>query len=173
MEEMVQHAVRPQIGCVGAKLYYPNDTIQHAGIIMGIGGVAGHAHKYFPRNDYGYFGRLRLVSEFSAVTAACLFIKRDLFIKAKGFDEKNLPVAFNDVDLNLKVNALNYKNIYTPFAELYHHESASRGLDDNLVKQKRELREIRYMKKKWHKAIGHDPSYNTNLTRGHENFSLR
>lgn len=173
MEEMVQHIVRPDVGCVGAKLYYPNDTIQHAGVIIGLGGVAGHSHKYFPRNDYGYFGRLKLVSEFSAVTAACLFIKRDLFLKAKGFDEKNLPVAFNDIDLNLKVNALNYKNIWTPFAELYHHESASRGTEDNKAKRKRALKEIRYMKKKWHKVIGHDPSYNANLTLDHENFNLR
>ena len=172
MEEMVQHIVRPDVGCVGAKLYYPNDTIQHAGVIMGIGGVAGHSHKYLPRNDYGYFGRLKLVSEFSAVTAACLFIKRDLFVKAKCFDEKNLPVAFNDVDLNLKVKALKYRNIFTPFAELYHHESASRGPENNKAKRKRALREIRYIKKKWHKVIGHDPSYNANLTLDREDFSL-
>jgi GT2 family glycosyltransferase len=173
MEEMVQHAVRQDVGCVGAKLYYPNDTIQHAGITMGIRGAAGHSHRYFSRYDYGYFGRLKLVSEYSAVTAACLFIKKNLFKKVKGFDEKNLPVAFNDIDLNLKVNALNYKNIYTPFAELYHHESASRGLDDNLVKKKRALREIRYIKKKWNKVIRSDPHYNANLTLENENFDLR
>ena len=173
MEEMVQHAVRQDVGCVGAKLYYPNDTIQHAGIIMGIGGVTGHSHRYFSRDDYGYFGRLKFVSQYSAVTAACLFIKRNLFKKVKGFDEKNLPIAFNDVDLNLKVNALNYKNIFTPFAELYHHESASRGPDDNPVKQKRALREFGYIKKKWNKVIRSDPYYNANLTLKNENFNLR
>lgn len=173
MEEMIQHVVRRDVGCVGSKLYYPNETIQHAGVIMGIGGVAGHSHKYFPRNDHGYFGRLKLVSEFSAVTAACLFVNRKLFIKVKGFDQKNLPIAFNDVDLNLKVKALKYRNIFTPFAELYHHESASRGLEDNPIKIKRALREIRFIKKKWHKIIEHDPSYNANLSRDHENFSLR
>lgn len=172
MEEMVQHSIRPEVGCVGAKLYYYSDTIQHAGVIIGLGGCAGHAHKFLPRNDYGYLGRLKIVSEFSAVTAACLFIKRDLFIKVRGFDEKNLPISYNDVDLNLKIKTLGYRNIFTPFAELYHHESASRGYEDNPIKMKRALREIGFMKKKWHKIIDHDPSYNKNLSRDHENFTL-
>ena len=173
IEEIVQHVVRPGIGVVGAMLYYPNDTIQHAGVIMGLGGIAGHSHKYFPRNDSGYFGRLKLVSEYSAVTAACSFVNRDLFLRAQGFNEKSLPVAFNDVDLNLKIKALGYRNIFTPFAELYHHESASRGAEDNKEKRKRALKEINYIKRKWHKIIDHDPSYNSNLTREYENFSLQ
>src|SRR5690606_5923112 len=103
LKEMVRQAIRPEIGCVGAKLYYPNDTIQHGGVILGLGGVAGHSHKYFARGAAGYFYRLKLAHNVSAVTAACLLVRKSVFEEVGGLDEENLPVAFNDVDFCLKV----------------------------------------------------------------------
>ncbi|MFT3988302.1 glycosyltransferase family 2 protein [Aestuariivirga sp.] len=122
LTEMVSLAARPDTGCVGAKLYYPNNTIQHAGVIVGLGGVAGHSHKYFDRKAKGYFGRLRMVHNVTAVTAACLVVKKKIFNEVGGLDEENLKVAFNDVDFCMKVHRAGYYNVWTPFAELYHHE---------------------------------------------------
>lgn len=173
LTEMVSHAIRPEIGCVGAKLFYPNDTIQHAGVILGIGGVAGHSHKYFNRQDPGYFSRLQLTQNLSAVTAACLLVRKSIFKEVNGLDEENLTVAFNDVDFCLKVREAGYRNLWTPYAELYHHESISRGADDNPQKQKRAHQEISFMKHKWHTQLQHDPAYNRNLSLTYENFSLK
>jgi glycosyltransferase involved in cell wall biosynthesis len=173
LSEMVSHTCRPDVGCVGAKLYYPNETIQHAGVILGIGGVAGHSQKYFSRNEHGYFSRLRLNQELSAVTAACLLIRKDVFIEAGMFNEVDLAVAFNDVDLCLKVRELGYKNIWTPFAELYHHESISRGFDNTPKKRARAKSEADYMRNKWSSCLDNDPFYNPNLTLVYEDFSLR
>lgn len=172
MNEMVSHALRPEIGCVGAKLYFHNDTIQHAGVILGIGGVAGHSHKYCQRNDYGYFSRLHLTQALSAVTAACLFVRREVFVKVGGLDEINLSVAFNDVDFCLKVRDAGYRNLWTPFAELYHYESISRGAEDNPEKISRFQREVSYMLKKWGSELKIDPFYNPNLTNIKEDFSI-
>ena len=173
LTEMVSHAIRPDIGCVGAKLYYPNNKIQHAGVILGIGGIAGHSHKHFPRNSSGYFTRLHLTQNLSAVTAACLVVRKEIYNQVNGLDEKNLSVAFNDVDFCLKVRELGYRNLLTPWAELYHHESISRGLEDTPEKQKRAQKEANYMKHKWKNQLAHDPAYNPNLTLSCENFSLK
>jgi glycosyltransferase involved in cell wall biosynthesis len=129
LSEMVAHAVRPNVGAVGAKLLYADNSIQHAGVILGIGGIAGHSHKMFDRSSHGYFSRLQLPQHLSAVTAACLVMRRTCFEEIGGYDAENLAVAFNDVDLCLKVRAAGYDIIWTPYAELYHLESASRGSD--------------------------------------------
>lgn len=171
--EMVRHVIRPEVGCVGAKLYYPNDTIQHAGVILGIGGVAGHSHKYFHRYADGYFSRLHLVQNMSAVTGACLLVRKSIFEEVGGLDEQNLTVAFNDVDFCLRVRQLGYRNVWTPFAEAYHHESVSRGADDTSKKRDRHNREADYMRKRWGDVLLSDPAYNPNLTLIHEDFSLR
>lgn len=170
--EMVGHAGRPEIGCVGAKLYYDNDALQHAGVIVSLGGVAGHSHKYFPRNHPGYFHRLVLPQNLSAVTAACLLVRREVFEEVGGLDETNLKVAFNDVDFCLKVREAGYRNLWTPYAEMYHHESVSRGHEDTPEKQARFQQEVQFMKDKWNDALVYDPYYSSNLTQDHENFSL-
>jgi len=119
LERMVTHVLRPEVGAVGAKLYYADDTIQHAGIVVGMGGVAGHAHLSFPRSAGGYMQRLQLPHNCSAVTGACLMTRRDVFEKAGGFDE-GFVLSFNDVDLCLQIQALGYRVLWTPEAELYH-----------------------------------------------------
>ena len=173
LDEMVSQACRPDIGCVGAMLYYPNDTVQHAGVVLGIGGVAGHAHKYFSRNEHGYFARLRLVQNYSAVTGACLLVRKAVFDQVGGLDEEHLAIAFNDVDFCLRVREAGYRNLWTPYAELYHHESLTRGADDTNKKRARARREADYMRKRWGTALDNDPAYNPNLTLVHEDFSLR
>jgi glycosyltransferase involved in cell wall biosynthesis len=172
LTEMTSHAVRPDIGCVGAKLYYPDDTLQHAGVVLGIGGVAGHSHKYFDRSDDGYFSRLRIVHNVSAVTGAVLLVRKDLFSAVGGLDAEHLHVAFNDVDLCLKVREAGFLNLWTPFAELYHHESKTRGADTTSAKQQRFDEECEVMRKRWRTAQKVDPFYSPNLTRVHEDFSL-
>lgn len=173
LEEMVRQVCRPEIGCVGAKLYYPNDTIQHAGVVLGIGGVAGHAHKYFHRNSPGYFSRLHLAHNLSAVTGACLLVRKAVFEEVGGLNEADLAVAFNDVDLCIKVREAGYRNLWTPYAELYHHESVSRGAEDTAAKRVRANGEAAYMRRTWGTLLDHDPAYNPNLTLVHEDFSLR
>ncbi len=172
LTEMVQHAIRPEIGAVGAKLYYDNDTIQHAGVVLGIGGVAGHAHKYFKKNAHGYFSRLKIIQSYSAVTGACLVVKKELYEEVGGLDEENLKVAFNDVDFCLKLLQKGYRNLWTPYVELYHHESISRGAEDNPEKIKRFNAEVAYMKNRWFMYLEFDNCYNCNLTNKHENFGL-
>jgi len=173
LTEMVRHAVRPEIGCVGAKLYYPDGTIQHAGVIIGLGGVAGHSHKHYPKDHPGYMKRLMIVQNVSAVTAACLMVKKKIYEEVGGLDEENLKVAFNDVDFCLKVREAGYRNLWTPYAELYHYESKSRGSEDTPEKVERFRKEIEYMKKKWGKKLLRDPYYNPNLTLDREDFSIR
>ncbi|MBN2524976.1 MAG: glycosyltransferase family 2 protein [Deltaproteobacteria bacterium] len=172
LTEMVSHAMRPQIGCVGAKLYYPDGRLQHAGCILGIGGVAGHGHKYFNGSFPGYFSRAHLTQDYSAVTAACLIVQRHIFEAVEGFDETNLAVAFNDIDFCLKVIKKGYRNLWTPYAELYHHESLSRGTEDSPLKLKRFQRESKFMQAKWGEILQNDPAYNVNLTLEHEDFSI-
>ena len=173
LTEMVSQASRPEVGCVGAKLYYPNGTIQHGGVVLGVGGVAGHAHRFFQHNEEGYAGRLQLVQNLTAVTAACLLVRREVFEKVDGLNEPDLAVAYNDVDLCLKVHKLGLRNLWTPYAELYHHESISRGADDTPKKRARALKEARYMREQWGPLLDRDPAYNPNLTLAHEDFSLR
>jgi glycosyltransferase involved in cell wall biosynthesis len=171
LTEMVSQAVRPGIGAVGAMLYYPLNTIQHAGVILGLGGVAGHPFKEFPRGDQGQKNRLRLVQNYSAVTAACLVVRKDRFNEVGGFNEKDLPIAFNDVDLCCKLLAAGYRNLWTPYAEFYHHESATRGVEDTPEKKARFQSEIDYMMNTWGSLLMSDPAYNPNLTLVGEDFS--
>lgn len=172
LTEMVSWAVQPDVGCVGAKLYYGNDTIQHGGVIVGLGGVANHSHKHFPRHHPGYFCRLKVLQNLSAVTAACLLIRKSLFKEVGGLNEVDLTVAFNDVDLCLKVQEAGYSNVWTPYAELYHLESVSRGVEDAPEKMARFNSEIAYMQRRWKKIIERDPFYSPNLTKAREDFSL-
>lgn len=171
LEEMAGHAMREGVGCVGARLWYPNDTLQHGGVILGIGGVAGHSHKYWNKNDPGYFGRALSLQAFSAVTAACLMIKRSIYEEVGGLDEK-MQIAFNDVDFCLRVREAGYRNVWTPFAEMYHHESASRGYEDNPEKVARFNAEVDFMKNRWGRKLTQDPYYSPNLTLDHENFDF-
>lgn len=171
MEELVSHAVRPGIGAVGAMLYYPDNSIQHAGVLLGPGGVAAHAFAGMLRGYRGQHGRAALVQRVSAVTAACLAVKRSAFHEIGGFDE-SLAVAFNDVDLCLRLLAAGYCNLWTPHAELYHHESASRGQEDNPVKQARFAGEVGRMRDRWDRYLDDDPAYSPNLSLAGEPFAI-
>jgi O-antigen biosynthesis protein len=141
-------------------------------VILGLGGVAGHSHKHLPRHRPGYCRRAKLIQGFSAVTAACLVIRKAIYEEAGGLNETDLAVAFNDVDFCLRVGAAGYRTVWTPYAELYHHESASRGSDDAPEKRARFAREIAYMKKRWGPVLSNDPAYSPNLTLHREDFSL-
>jgi len=173
LDEMVSHALRPEIGAVGARLLYPDTRLQHAGVITGLGGVAGHAFKHFARQEPGtpQF-RPHLTQNISVVTAACLVIRRELYLAAGGFDAEQLTIAFNDVDFCLKVEALGYRNLYTPFAELVHHESASRGREDSPEKIFRFQAEIAAIRARWGGRLQADPAYNPNLTLDSEDFAF-
>ena len=172
LTEMVRHALRPEIGAVGAKLYYDNLTVQHAGVVLGLGEVAGHAHKYFPRESDGYFGRLKLVQNYSAVTGACLAVRKALYREVGGLNAEHLTVAFNDVDFCLKLVEKGYRNLWTPYAELYHHESRSRGIDNTPEKQARFEREVYYMVRRWRDLIESDPCYSPHLSSFFEDFRI-
>ncbi len=172
LEEMIGLAMQPNVGAVGARLWYPNDTLQHGGCITGIGGVAGHSHKHLSRGQFGYFARAQLIQTLSVVTAACLVTKKSIYQEIGGLDEINLKVAFNDVDFCLRVRDAGYRNVWTPYAELYHHESATRGHEDTPEKQLRFSDEVLYMKKRWGDLLMNDPTYSPNLTLDHEDFSL-
>tara|TARA_B100001173_G_scaffold42091_1_gene32853 strand:- start:4909 stop:7275 length:2367 start_codon:yes stop_codon:yes gene_type:complete len=176
LSEMVSHASRTDVGCVGAKLFYSNGTIQHGGVIIGIGGIAGHAHKYFPGDSPGYVDRLKYSQQLSAVTAACLLVRRTIFNEVSGLNEQDLQVAFNDVDFCLRVHARGYRNIFTPYAQLYHHESVSRGDENTPAKRKRFQKEVDFMLNQYDIAdLGQLPCdlfYNPNLTQIHENFAI-
>lgn len=169
---MVGHAEREDVGCVGAKLLYSDTRIQHAGVVLGYGGGAGHAHKNFPRFHTGYLNRIVATNNYSAVTAACLLVKRSHFDAVNGLNEKDLSVAFNDVDFCLKVKGLGVNNVYCAEAELFHHESVSRGLDISPEKAARFNRELAYLQTMWSDFIANDPAYNPNLTLKRENFSI-
>jgi GT2 family glycosyltransferase len=163
LREMAGHALRPEIGAVGAMLYYPNDTIQHAGVVLGVGGVANHAYLGQPRGYPGHGGRAKVAQGLSAVTAACLLVRRDAYERVGGLDE-TLEVAFNDVDFCLRLRAAGLQNLWTPFAEFYHHESASRGSEDTPEKAARFRGEVERMESRWCEQLYWDPAYNPNLT---------
>jgi GT2 family glycosyltransferase len=169
---MLEFAQQPDIGAVGAKLLYPDNTIQHAGVILGLGGVAGHNHRYLPEHHLGYFGQHNLVRNYSAVTAACLLTRREVFDAVGGFNEE-LAVAFNDVDFCLKIREAGYRIVYTPYARLYHYESASRGSDHIPENTARFRAEIAYILARWGAWLQNDPYYNPNLTPWREDFSLK
>ena len=173
IEIMLGHALRKDVGCVGAKLLYSDNTIQHAGVITSIGGVAGHSHKHLPNHQHGYFNRPHIDQELSAVTGACLMVKKQIFESHNGFDEFLFAVAFNDVDFCLKVLSSGYKNVYASQANLYHHESKSRGLEDTPEKQRRFKKEVRNFQHAWKFYTMHDKYYSPHLSRTSEDFSLR
>lgn len=171
LTDMALWALHPGIGCVGSKLLFPDRRVQHGGVIVGVGGVAAHSHKFSEGDAIGYGRRLALVHNVSAVTAACLLIRRSLYEAVGGLDE-SLPVLFNDVDFCLKVDAAGYRNIVCPFHPLIHHESSSRGRDVTAAQLARLRTETEIMTRKWGNRLHRDPYYSPNLTRIHENFDF-
>jgi len=171
IDAMVEQAQRVSIGAVGALLLYPNNSIQHAGVIIGVCGIAGHSHRYFPFTTTNYFGQTKTINNFSAVTGACLMCRRELFDIVGGFNE-NLAGAYNDVELCLKMLDKGYRNIYTPHVVLYHNESKSWGYKDNSDKQVGFIKKREYMQTKWKNFIIHDPCYSPNLTREREDYTI-
>ena len=172
LSEMASLALQPGVGAVGARLWYPDRTMQHGGIITGIGGIAGHSHKRLPQGKPGYFRRAISLQSFSAVTGACLILRKAIYQQVGGLNEKDLPVAFNDVDLCLRIRAAGYRNLWTPYAELWHRESSSRGFEETLEKRARFVDEMAYMKKRWGNQLLNDPAYSPNLTLDWEDFSF-
>jgi GT2 family glycosyltransferase len=164
--EMVSQSMREEIGAVGVKLYYPDGQIQHAGVYLYEGHPGNHIYHRKDKDDPGYFNKLNLVQNYSAVTAACFAVRRELFMKVGGFDEKNLKIAYNDVDFCLKIRESGYRNLWTPYARLVHHESLSRGNDLDEINFLRFKGERSYMLTKWKDAISNDPFFNPNL--GHD-----
>ncbi|MFP3565432.1 glycosyltransferase [Paraburkholderia sp. SIMBA_030] len=163
LNEMVGIASQPGNGAVGAALWYPNNTLQHGGVLIGLGGIAGHMHHKMKRGHFGYFGRAVTAQNLSAVTAACLVIRKSIYDEVGGLDE-GLAVAFNDVDFCLRVREAGYRNVWTPYAQLYHHESATRGSDMDPDKYDRFVKEVRWMENRWAGKLEYDPAYNPNLS---------
>lgn len=173
IEQMLMFAQRKDVGAVGCKLYYDDDTIQHAGVIVGLGGVAGHSHKYFAKENPGYMARASIAQNLSACTAACLLIRKDVYEEVGGLDE-GYAVAFNDVDFCMKIRRAGYLIVFTPFAEFYHYESKSRGDEDTPEKRARFNSEVFRFQERWEKELkAGDPYYNPNLTLDSEDFALR
>ena len=175
MEELLMYAQREDVGAVGAKLYYGDKTIQHAGVVLGLGAhrTAGHSHYMQHRENLGYMGRLCYAQNVSAVTGACLMVSRELFEKAGGLDE-SFAISLNDVDFCIKLREMGYLNVFTPFAELYHYESVSRGLDDQGEKAARYNEESARFREKWKEVLEKgDPYYNPNFSLDRSDFSLK
>jgi GT2 family glycosyltransferase len=172
LTEMMRYAVRPEIGAVGAKLLYEDGSIQHAGVVIGIGEAAGHAHRHLPADRPGYFRQPHIAQFVSAVTAACLVVEKNKFLAVGGLDEEALAVAFNDVDLCLKLQAAGWRNVYVPHAILYHHESKSRGKDISSRNIDRYRRELRVLQERWGTPTYEDPVHNPNLDRSSETFLI-
>jgi GT2 family glycosyltransferase len=165
--------MRSDVGAVGARMYYEDDTIQHAGVVIGFGGIAGHCFVLQPRGTTGYCHRIICAQDYSAVTAACMMVKKEAFDKVGGLTEE-LAVAFNDIDFCMKLRAAGYLIVYNPYAELYHYESKSRGLEDTPEKVARFNKEIQIFEKRWPDILRNgDPYYNPNLTLKSQDFSLR
>jgi GT2 family glycosyltransferase len=171
IERMLEHALRPEIGAVGAKLYFPDGTIQHAGVIVGMFGLAGHAHKGYPHESPGYYNRLISIQNYSALTAACLMLRREVFQEVNGLDPA-FRLEFGDVDFCLRILERGYRNLWTPYAELYHYESLTRGGYDTREKKALNAYEVSLFKSRWSEFLAKgDPSYNPNLTQTKEDFS--
>lgn len=171
MQAMLEHAQRPGVGAVGARLLYPHGRVQHAGVLVGVGSpwgprIAAHSHQHYPADSPGHGGAIKTVRNYSAVTAACMMVRRPVFEEAGGFDAENLRDAFNDVDLCLRLRERGYRIVYTPYAELYHHESASRTHEKNPA-------EAAYMRRRWSETLDKDPYYNPNFSTGSGDFNLR
>jgi glycosyltransferase involved in cell wall biosynthesis len=172
LRELVSHAMRPEVGAVGARLCYPDGTLQHAGVILGLGGVAGHPFANMPGKHDGYFSRAFLQQNISAVTGACLAVRKELFAQIGGFDKANLPVSFNDIDFCLRLRTAAYRNVWTPYASLIHHESASRGHQPTRADLVQFVKEASFMQEKWGAELLHDPFYNPNLSLNLPGFEL-
>ena len=173
LNEMMRYAVRDEVGAVGAKLLYEDGSIQHAGVVIGIGEAAGHAHRYLPPDDPGYFRQAHVTHYVSAVTAACLVVEKKKFVAVGGLDEAELAIAFNDVDLCLKLGKAGWRNVYTPHAVLLHHESKSRGKDslpDNIQRYRCELA---VLQERWKTKTFDDPLHNPNLDKYTETYVIR
>lgn len=173
IQEMLMYAQRSDVGAVGVKLYYPDGTIQHGGVVLGVGGVAAHLHCNRPKEDVGYMGRLIYAQDLTAVTAACMMIPRKVWEQTKGLDE-SFEVAFNDVDFCMRIRQLGYLIVFTPFAELYHYESKSRKADDTPEKRARFVGEVERFQARWAKELeAGDPYYNPNFSPNDANFTIR
>ena len=172
LTEMVAHATRPEIGAVGAMLLYPDRTVQHAGVVMGLHGTVGHLLHRAAGEAAGYANCLAVAREVTAVTGACLLVKRSAYEGVGGLDEANLPVTFNDIDLCLNLRSRGYRNIWTPHALLYHHEGATRGPDESPEKAARFNAEWAYMKRRWGSVLNEDPFYSPNLSLASDDCSL-
>jgi GT2 family glycosyltransferase/glycosyltransferase involved in cell wall biosynthesis len=170
--ELVSHAMRPGVGAVGARLWFPDNTLQHGGVVLGIHSWAAHAHNHFPRGSLGYKGRMALVQNFSAVTGACLLVRKSAFEAVGGLNEDALKISCNDVDFCLKLQKIGLRNVWTPFADLYHHESATRGFEDTPAKKARFAGELAYMQRHWAAELHNDPAYSPNLTLNAQDFGL-
>ena len=173
LEELLGYCMRSDVGAVGARMYYEDDTIQHAGVVIGFGGIAGHCFVLQPRGTTGYCHRIICAQDYSAVTAACMMVKREAFDKVGGLTEE-LAVAFNDIDFCMKLREAGYLIVYNPYAELYHYESKSRGLEDTPEKVARFNKEIQIFERRWPDIMRDgDPYYNPNLTLKSQDFSLK
>ena len=175
MEELLMYAQRNDVGAVGAKLYYADNTIQHAGIVIGLGAhhAAGHTHHLLPKENLGYMGRLCYAQDVTAVTGACLLVRKSLYEQVGGLDE-SFTVALNDVDFCLRLRALGLLNIFTPFAELYHYESKSRGLDKDGASAERYNKEVAHFRERWKKELdAGDPYFNPNFSLEHATYELK
>jgi glycosyltransferase involved in cell wall biosynthesis len=172
LTEIVSHAARAEVGAVGARLWYPDGTLQHGGVILGLGGVAGHAFPHIPRGHPGYFNRAMLQQNCSAVTGACMAVRKGVFEELGGFDEENLGVSFNDIDFCLRLTQRGYRIVWTPYANLIHHESASRGHQRTRAEQAEFERAVDYMQTTWGAELLHDPFYNPNLSLNPPGFEI-
>ncbi|MFZ0255868.1 MAG: glycosyltransferase family 2 protein [Gammaproteobacteria bacterium] len=172
LEEMLSRLLQPEVGAVGAKLYFADGRVQHGGDTVGPGGCANHLHHLLPRDAPGYLSRAVLAQDLSAVTGACLMTRRALYLSLGGLNEKDLPIAFNDVDYCLRLREANWRVVWTPYAALYHHESVSRGRDESPEKKARAQQEVAYMIRRWGHVMHHDPFYNPNLSYARPDFSL-
>lgn len=173
LTEMMRYAVRPEIGAVGAKLLYADGTIQHAGVIVGIGDAAGHPHRNLPSNEAGYFCHAHIPQYVSAVTGACLLVDKRKYLAVGGLDEESLPIAYNDVDLCLKLERTGWRNVYVPHAVLTHHESKSRAKDHSRVRIDAYKRELKVFQDRWGAQSYDDPLFNPNFDRSSETFVIR
>jgi GT2 family glycosyltransferase len=164
LSAMAEHAQRPEVGAVGALLLFPSGLVQHAGVVMADTDVALENYFNFPPESFENGGQLQMIRNYSAVTAACMLARREVFAQAGGFDEENFAVSYNDVDLCLRIRALGYSIVYTPHARLVHHKSASRGYGRSNPK------EAHLMREKWPAVLAHDPFNNPNLVRREGNY---
>ena len=174
IEALLEHSQRSEVGAVGAKLYYPDNRVQHAGIIVGLYGNAGHCHKLFLKDDVGYYARAHVTHNVSAVTAALMMVKKSLYETVDGLDEANFGVAYNDVDFCLRLIKLGYLNVFTPYCEAIHHESATRGYETTPAKRDRFNKEREAFESRWKAYIAKgDPFYSPHLTLTSEDYAIR